>query len=331
MFYMLAKKYQHYDITVYYKTGDPKQIQRLREYVRVRQYKTGEIIKCEKAFFNFDTDIIDFVEAEEYVEIIHADFKAYAKIWNIKPNVNPKITKYIAVSKVAADAFEELTGIKPEVCYNPLVLDPPKKVLKLITASRLTKEKGRDRMIKLANALDAAGIPYIWTVFTNDKNAILNPNVIYLKPRINGITDFIADADYLVQLSDTEAYSYSIWEALTLGTPVIVTPLPVLKEMGADGTNSIIIDWDVKNVPVDAIYKGLPKFEYTAKKDRWGTIMAKGKSTYQKEKSTLVKVSAIKRYFDIELQTIKEKGEEFETTLTRAEDLVHKGLVNIIK
>jgi glycosyltransferase involved in cell wall biosynthesis len=46
-----------------------------------------------------------------------------------------------------------------------------------------------------------------------------------MTPRLD-IRDYIADADYLVQLSDTEAWSYSVLESLSLGTPVITTPIP---------------------------------------------------------------------------------------------------------
>ncbi len=58
-------------------------------------------------------------------------------------------------------------------------------------------------MIKLANALDRNGIDYIWYIFTNDTNAINNPNIIYMKPRLD-VRFWIKRADYLVQLSDTE-------------------------------------------------------------------------------------------------------------------------------
>ena len=330
-FYMLAKKYHDWDITVYYKTGDWKQILRLNQYAHVRQYQ-GEVIECDKAFFNYNTDIIDNVKANEYIEIIHADFVALNKIMNYKPNVHPKIDKYIAVSQIASDSFYELTGIKPEVCYNPLILDTPKKVLHLITASRLTREKGRDRMIKLANALDNAKIPYLWTVFTNDTNVINNPNIVYMKPRLD-ITDYIADADFLVQLSDTEAYSYSIIESLSLGTPVIVTPLPVLKEMRVDDTNSIIIDFDMQDIPVDKIYKGLPTFEYKSNKDRWDELMAKGKTTKKKEDvKTTVSVKPIKRYFDLQFNKIMTTADgAFEVTQERAETLLSLGLVKIVQ
>ena len=38
------------------------------------------------------------------------------------------------------------------------------------------------------------------------------------------IRDYIAKADYTIQLSDTEAYCYTMIESLLLNVPVIVTP-----------------------------------------------------------------------------------------------------------
>ena len=40
-------------------------------------------------------------------------------------------------------------------------------------------------MIILANELTKRNIPFLWLVFTNDLNAIDNPNVIYMKPRLD--------------------------------------------------------------------------------------------------------------------------------------------------
>ena len=330
MFYNLAKKYKNYDITIFYSSGDYKQISRIAEYVRIRQYKKGEIIKCERAFFNYNTDIIDFVEADEYIQIIHCDFKAMNKIVSCKPNIHPKINRYVGVSKHVCQTFEEMTGIKAECCYNPLALDKPKKVLNLISATRLTLEKGKNRMIKLADALDAAGIPYLWTIFTNDTNAIKNPNIVYMKPRLD-VIDFIANADYLVQLSDTEGYSYSLIEALSVGTPIIVTDLPVLKEMGVNETNSFVLDFDLKNVPVDAIYEGLQPFEYKANADGWAKLLVKGKSTYKEELTTPVMVKARRDYFDLQMQKmIRTSDEAYQVTKARATDLEAKGLVTIL-
>lgn len=61
-------------------------------------------------------------------------------------------------------------------------------------------------MIKLAEELDKANVNYIWLVFTNDTKAILNENIIYMKPKLN-IRPYIASIKgkgYGVQLSDCE-------------------------------------------------------------------------------------------------------------------------------
>lgn len=327
MFFYLAKKYQDFDITIYYSTGDFKQIQRLARYVRVKQYKSGEVIKCDKAFFNYSTDIIDFVEAKEYIQIIHCDYAAN----NLTPHTNPKITKYIGVGKNVCETFTRLTGEECELCYNPIVVEKPKKVLRLISATRLTPEKGKSRMIKLADMLDAAGIPFIWTVFTNDTNAINNPSVAFMKPRLD-IIDFIADADYLVQLSDTEGYSYSIIEALCVGTPVIVTDLPMLKEAGVvNGKNGFILNMDMTEVPLDAICDGLQAFEYKPKADGWAKLLAKGKSTYKADLKTLVTVKATQDYLDLEMnKIIRQNDAPYQITKVRADHLVGLGLVTIV-
>ena len=155
-FYEIAKKYCDNDITVFYSYGDLKQIQRLKKYIRVIKY-TGQNIKCKKAFFNYNLKPIDNIEAEKYYEIIHANYKDLG----IHPNVHNKINEYIGVSQSVCDVFTELTGLPCTLCYNPITIEKPKRVLYLISATRLTREKGKDRILKLAKALDNAGIPYI--------------------------------------------------------------------------------------------------------------------------------------------------------------------------
>lgn len=134
----LARKYKDYDITVIFKTGDINQLKRLRQYVKVIRYN-GQKIKCKKAFFNYETDIIDNIEAEEYIQLIHAMLKTQ----RYKPFVNPKITKFMSVSESAGKEWEELTGIKCKICRNPLEIteEEKKPVLYLISATRLTREK----------------------------------------------------------------------------------------------------------------------------------------------------------------------------------------------
>ena len=97
-FWYLARKYSDHDISIYYQTADPEQVKRLKEYVRVIKW-TGERIRCKKVFFCYKPDIIDYVDADEYYQILHADYKAIG----IKPIKDPKIEKLIGVSEQVSE------------------------------------------------------------------------------------------------------------------------------------------------------------------------------------------------------------------------------------
>ncbi len=312
-FYQLAKKYKDKDLTIVYRIGDPFQVERLQKYVRCIKY-TGQQFKCKRAFFNFNTDIIDNVDAEEYILVVHGDYETMIKQGQLyeAPN-HPKINRYVACSARAAKGFTAVTGKKCEVCYNPYEPDPQCKVLNLISATRLTREKGKNRMIKLAEMLDKAGIKYIWTIFTNDTNAIDNPNIVYMKPRLD-VTNFVANADYLVQLSDNEGYCYSVIEALSMGVPVITTPCPVFDELGLkDGVNCYQVPFDMENVDVNKFVNKPLKFTFKAPQDSWDKLLIDSKSTWFEERDTRYLVEALDTYqekhiSDGELHKIPEKG-----------------------
>ena len=187
-------------------------------------------------------------------------------------------------------------------------------------------------MIKLANALDKAGIPYEWRIFTNDSLPIPNENVIYMKPRLD-IRDYIADADYLVQLSDTEAFSYSILESLCLGTPVIITPIPSSIEMGVkNGINGYILNFSMEDIPITQIYTNIPKFTFKSPKDIYDKLLIDEPTTYNGEK--IVEVKCIKSYYDNELERQIAKNEILKVRISRAEELINReigALVEICK
>lgn len=318
--YYLSKLYKNYDVTIIYDYANREQLARLKKNVKCIKFN-GQEIECEKAFFNYNLDIIDKVKAKEYYQIIHGDYKATG----IQCNTNTKITKYLAVSKIAGESFYQETGIKPEIIYNPLNIDKPKKILKLISATRLTNEKGYNRMIKLAKELSDKKIPFEWHVFTN-KSDIDSDFFIARKPKLNIIND-IAEADYLVQLSDSEGYCYSIVEALSVGTPVICTNIPVLKEIGVSKNNSYILNLDMFNINVDKIYKEIPKVtNYKAPECLLINYIDKIKSKYEEEKRMKYKVRALDTYKrmnvrDEQLNRVPEPGEEFIVSTDRLEVL----------
>ena len=225
------------------------------------------------------------------------------------------------MSQSVCDVFTELTGLPCTLCYNPITIEKPKRVLYLISATRLTREKGKDRILKLAKALDNAGIPYIWTIFTNDTRVIQHPKIIFMEPQLN-IRDYIAKADYTVQLSDTEAYCYTMIESLLLNVPVIVTPWACLKELNITNDYGFILPFDMTNIPVDEIYNKKFNFKYNLKPDNWNQILELSKLTYKEELNSIYTVEALSVYqnnklVDAELGHIPEPGEVWDVSKER--------------
>ena len=319
--YELTRKYKDLDITVLYKTGHWKQIERIAKNVRIIKYK-GEKVQCKKFFCNYEYDIIDNVEAEEYIQIIHAMFKTN----KIKPRVNKKITQYFAVSEIAASEWEELTGIKAKVVRNPLqVLEEEKKpVLFLVSATRLTR--GKDRMEALGRMLNTNGIEYLWLIFTNDDSAIDNPNLVYVKPRLN-VRNYLSGLKntgnvYGVQLSDCEGDCYFTRECEALGIPVLGTPINSFKEQGLiDGKNCYYLPFDMKDIDIDKIVNNIPKYEGYIREDAWRKELANVKSNY-KEEEMKVKVKCTYSYDDVEIGRTIGLGEEFIVDKKRADVLL---------
>lgn len=326
-FYYLSKLYKN--MIIYYREGNSEQIKRFAKNVEVHKYKEGEIINCDNFFCCYGPDIINNVNAKMYAHVIHCDYK---QVW-FSPILNPKFNKYIAVSKLAGESFKELTGIDYELIYNPVAIDQSKVEkyndgkLHLISATRLTKEKGKERMQKLAKMLEDAGIDYIWEVYTNKTREIIGKNVIYKEPKINIIPE-IAKADYLVQLSDCEAFCYSITESLMVGTPVIVTDLPVLKELGVrHGFEGYICNFDMNNINILEIAKKSLKPAYKPPKSNWNKYLDNN-SIYNPDE--LVKVRCRRGIYLIEEDYHTHKSEIIELKRYRASELECKDYVEIL-
>ena len=324
--YEMGLKYgKDYDITVLFRSGDPAMLAKIAQTCRVVRYREGDEIECDVFIFGWGFDILDHVHAKEYIQTFHADY--------INRHLNPcgdeRVTKRFGVADNTTKGIAEHYGLDIETMYNPYTPKKPRKVLKLVSATRLTAEKGFDRMVTLARKLGESGIPFHWLIFTDKPREFPNPSVTVLPAR-HDVLDFIADADYLVQLSDTEGYSYSIVEALSVGTPVIVTDIPVAAEQGVvNGKTGFILPFDMSDVPVDAIYKGLRKFTYTPRESHYETVLAKGKAKYAEDRKDTVTVQARVRYNDLEQGRVMNVGDIFDVKPERADVLIGKGLVEI--
>lgn len=210
------------------------------------------------------------IKAKRYVQTVHAMYEAYIEGWNWRYSKLPYTTHHVCVGKEVAGSFERATRYKHDkVIYNLLEQKPiPKKVksekLSLITLSRFSREKGFERILKMAELMK--GVDYVWNIFGDTSNnyakSIIPKLNKYKQINICGITSEplqeIVKHDYLVQLSDTEGFPYSVYESLQCLTPVISTDYPSVHELITNGKNGYIFDMELSNFDVEIIKK-VPK------------------------------------------------------------------------
>lgn len=238
--YNVAVKYgKTHDITVYYGSADSAQLDRLLHLVKCVEY-TGQDIELDTAIWCYDFLGYETVKAGRTVHVVHADYR-YGYNLDLGQKYVPEIDEIYAVSKRAAESAEKMFNEKVEVIYNLVLPEVEKRPIKLISATRLSTEKGLDRMKMLANQLDGMGVDYEWDIYTPTRNIENISSKVTLKEPIMDMHPLIKEADFLVQLSDTESFGYSIVEAMVLGTKLVVTDLPVLKELGVNDNNAIIV------------------------------------------------------------------------------------------
>jgi len=338
--YELAKKYHKYDLTVMYDDGDFEQIMRLRKLVRCIHREPGRKYYAKKAFYNFNIEAIEQIEADEHIFICHA---VYQELQFEPPIDHPKLTKILGVSKYAEERIklqESVQGVdKPVIqCYNPITLEKPDKVVRIVSACRLEdKTKGGERTLKLIEALDRycerTGRHYIWTIFTNSvRGDIESPNVAIMKPRVD-VRPYIADSDWLVQVSNNmETYCYSINEALGYGVRIVRTPLTVAKELKIPKQAELVLDWDCGNVDeiAEKIFEPKQEFAYNPPKDGWNKLLVNEPSKYAFNHEKVL-IKPIRAYYDLELQRhVSAWTAPWEVSEERARELVRKKLVRVI-
>lgn len=321
----------YYDITVLYDNISNEQLSRLIEICPVIKNNLETPIICDTLIVNsIGEQIPRNVSFKKSIQMVHC-LKQSAN-WNI-----PQKRDYIInVSQASKDSFEEeaKNGI---VIHNLTDGVKPHKALLLVSALRVgaSDKQGNDaRCIKFARMLDKADIKYLWLYF-GDKPMVNEPeNMHYCGLKLD-IKPYIAKADYLVQLSGSEAFSYSLLESLECRTPVIVTPLAQNEDMGiVDGQNGYIVPFDVDGFDVRKILK-IPRFEYKHDNEeiikQWRTILGDSKPTHDYKPRKEVEVEALIQYQDLQRDEMMMPGIRFKCKYARALDLQGIGFVRILE
>ena len=244
--------YNKYDILFLYDESDPIQLNRYRKLVRCQRYYY-EPIECETFLnCNFNKNIADNVVSSSgnYYDMCHTDYDAMG--W--KYTKHDKTTLTIGVSDTSRKSFlKQFPDEKAITIHNLLNHDIKRELQKdeklhLISATRLSWEKGYWRMKELAKRMNELKVPFVWEVFPNDIPDEDIPNFVFKEPKLNVMED-VAKSDYLCQLSNTEADGYSTKEALSMGVPVLATNYPSIYEQGMIvGKTGFILEMDLSNM-----------------------------------------------------------------------------------
>lgn len=266
-----------YDITLVTEEIGLGSLEILEKYIKVVTEVTEEIT-CDTLLIcsiDFVPETIEKIKYDHVYHESHAFMKDMNKIWGTKYIFRelPGI-KYISCSQCCHDSLKEDYDIDSILIPN-IVLPSveKKKILRLCSATRLTEEKGFWRMKALCDILEANNIPYVWDVYTNQqrKHAFKKPykDMVYRYTKPD-ICSYYNNYDYVVQLSDTESFCYTMYEALVNHVPVLVTPFPTAKAEIKNGKNGYILPFDmnIDKELVQKIYSEIPtKVNYKPKDD----------------------------------------------------------------
>ena len=211
--YNFCKKLKDkYDITFLYKEGVKSTIDRLKDLgIDVQKYDSNKKYVCDvcilaSAWGGYPETMI--AKSGRYIQMVHADYEQKDLI-DFEYHKWHKTTEHVGVSNQVCKSFTKLfPNEKITRIYN--ILDDKQEtrpILKLVSATRLSKEKGYARMLELAESLKKNNIKFRWTVFTDlslyNQKPFDMDEFVYMNPT-RDIFDYIAEADYGVQLQEKQ-------------------------------------------------------------------------------------------------------------------------------
>lgn len=321
--YNLCKLFNNdFNIIFIYDTSDVSQLFRLQKLVRCVKYNQQNIDCDTFIMYGFNpTKILDKVTAKDIVQQICCDVKAI----KINPQIDHRVTKVFADSKASAEVIKEVYKLDCGVLHNCFESPKRQRVLRLMTASRLSWEKGYDRMKALAKRMIQLKIPFTWDVFTNDKPNENIDGMYFREPRLD-VSEWMSSYDYGIQLSETESWCCTATEFLLSGTAMILTDFPSAKEqIPRNGKNGFILNRDLSNLDdvIHNMYDCEVEFDYELhSKSEWKKLFGKGsKSDYVFDNSKTILVKSIANYFDTTEQRNVVTGELLQVSEDRAKVL----------
>lgn len=337
LYYLCQNLYSYYNITFLFDVGSMKQLKRLNKYVNVEHRNRDKTYICNILLIASNwSGSPKNIKYDKCISTVHSDYKYFNEQLKANLSVVKEADEVVCVSKNAADSIKELFGIDGRIIPNILgKKEKTNKILHLVSFTRLSEEKGYSRICTLVKILKENNIKFDWKIFSDIEGKNLEkinyPEVIFMKPTLD-IYDYIVDANYVVQLSDTEAFCYTIHEALQYGTPVIVTDIEAFKDVVIDEYNGYKIKLDMSNVNSEFLSKivnNIPKdFKYNENFDElkslWFEVLGDPVEIDDKDYSStdkIVNLEVLESYYDVELKKDVNPGDIIKVDNLRAYEL----------
>lgn len=339
-----------FDITVIHNGGDIERLAKMSRLVNIEKYDPNKEYECDIFFRNSVWGITPKnIKYKRAIEMRHADYKALAdlnKLWGQYNDMG--IKEVVACGNYVGEMSNIVMHDNPKVIKNILLPNQKtKKILKLVSCTRIDAEKGWNRMLKMMDMMKKAGIKFEWKIFTNSFQYCPYEEVHFYKQRWD-IWDYLADADYTVLLSDREGLPYTVQESLQYKTPAIVTDIGGCTEMIKDGVNGYVVPLDM-NFDITKILN-IPKcedYDNHALEDWLEYLGYEGEinkldliEKFEKEMKEMeeVKVRATKKFYDTECDNVLRNAQngtipasEWICSKERADYLVNNNAVQIIE
>lgn len=283
---LIEKLHTEYKITIAYSASDSSH----EMLIRMSEY--ADVINLNHRSIQVDTVVYcsiycqkDKIKAKKELRWMHGcltDMKVKLP--------KEKIDNYIAVGQVCkAQLDTQLINQESILIYNELNSKihelaknklPKEKKLNLVTVSRISREKGFERMLKVSEQLNKDGIDYVWNIVGSGYDKSYEESIKKQAPKnwvfhgkLENPFPYIKNADFLLQLSDYEAFGFVLLEALVLGTTVITTDYSSAGEM-INETNGFIIKKDLSDFTTD-IFKNKKQFTHEHKSgfEKWKELL----------------------------------------------------------
>ena len=321
---------EYYDIMVIYSDDiNAERLAQLRKIVDTR--RNNGLISCDTLIVNSIYDKVpDNITYKKKLQMCHT---CKMPTINQLPADNDDV---IFVSDTAKKTwgFEGAT-----VIHNMLSQDRPQDTLMFVSCMRDSYEKGINRLNEFAKLLKSKGIGFIWLLFASNEIRGLADGIIQMKPVLD-VIPYMKKADYVVQLSDIEAYPYVMLESLyKADTPIITTPIDVLNEIGfVEGEHGYIIPFNISDTSdrtLEQIVTEIPTpaelFPVGKEIKKWRKVLGNTKPKHTYDPTAFKTVKVIESYKDMALNRQLAVGEIYEMPLYRVQIVVDAGYCEIIE